>query len=186
MQRSSNVLDIPNLEVKEAFFTQLTAGFVEKGYSYTENSYMQIREALKTGDLQSILEIIKSIFASIPYQLHVNAEAYYHSIFFSIMNVLGFNIDAEVSVLYGRIDAVLELQNNVYVFEFKYETCPLEADVNDKKKIFEKALKNGMKQINEKGYANKYKGSGKTIYQAVFAFLGRDSIEMESSVTFAN
>ena len=39
-----------------------------------------------------------------------------------------------------------------------------------------------MKQIEDRGYCKKYAGSGKTIYQAVFAFLGRDEIEMATSV----
>ena len=39
-----------------------------------------------------------------------------------------------------------------------------------------------MKQIKDKGYADKYEGSGKAIYHAAFAFLGRDEIEMRSEV----
>jgi hypothetical protein len=36
-----------------------------------------------------------------------------------------------------------------------------------------------MKQIDEKGYAKKYAGSNKAVHQVVFAFLGRDNIEMK-------
>ena len=39
-----------------------------------------------------------------------------------------------------------------------------------------------MKQIADRGYADKYIGSGKAIYQAAFVFLGRDEVEMVSSV----
>ena len=39
----------------------------------------------------------------------------YHSIFIAVMNVLGFKIDAEVSVSKGRIDAVLELKTKYSV-----------------------------------------------------------------------
>ena len=35
-----------------------------------------------------------------------------------------------------------------------------------------------MKQIKVMGYANKYTGSGKDVFIAAFAFLGRDNIEM--------
>jgi hypothetical protein len=38
-----------------------------------------------------------------------------------------------------------------------------------------------MQQIIDKGYADKYKGSGKKIYTAVFVFIGRDEIEMKCS-----
>jgi len=44
--------------------------------------------------------------------------------------------------------------------------------------LIESTLEDGMRQIRERGYANKYQGSGKTVYQVAFAFLGRDDIEM--------
>ena len=46
------------------------------------------------------------------------------------------------------------------------------------KELFKKALEGGMRQIESRGYAKKYVGSGKRIYKAAFAFLGRDDIEM--------
>ena len=176
------LLEIPNLEVRDAFFEQLTAGLTEQGSVFTSNVFMHIRKALRVGDLQSIRTVLKSLFAAIPYQLHINTEAYYHSIFFSVMTVLGFKIDAEVPVSRGRIDAVLEQKDKVYVFEFKYVACKPDADDGEKRKLIEKALNLGMKQINDRGYANKYKGSGKTVYLAAFAFLGKDIVEMESQV----
>ena len=180
------VLEIPNREVKIAFFTHLTSGLIEQEHDFTSGIYRQIRTALRTGDMQSVLAVLRSLFAAIPYQLHVDKEAYYHSIFISIMNVLGFDIDAEVSVSKGRIDAVLELNDKVYILEFKYQSCPPETGESEKKALFEKALEQGMKQINDRGYADKYKGSGKTIYLAAFAFLGRDNIEMESKIQVAS
>ncbi|MCL1975948.1 MAG: PD-(D/E)XK nuclease domain-containing protein [Firmicutes bacterium] len=39
------------------------------------------------------------------------------------MSVLGFNTEAEVSMAKGRIDAVLELEDKVYIMEFKYKDC---------------------------------------------------------------
>ena len=35
-----------------------------------------------------------------------------------------------------------------------------------------------MKQIKDRGYAAMFEGSGKAIYQAAFAFLGRDDIAL--------
>ena len=179
------LLEIPNLEVRNAFFRHLTAGLVENDHILTDNEYYKIQQALKTGDLQNILNILKYLFSSIPYQLHVDKEAYYHSIFIAVMNVLGFKIDAEVSVSKGRIDAALELEDKVYIFEFKYVNCPPDADESTRKEISDKALKLGMKQISDKGYTGKYIGSGKIIYQAAFAFLGRDNVNMLSKIIAA-
>ena len=178
------LLEIPNLEVREAFFMSITAGLTENKYENTSEAFRQINKALKTGDLQIILDMLRSLFRSIPHQLHINKEAYYHSIFFSVMKVLGFKIDAEVSVSKGRIDAVLELGDKIYVFEFKYKHCPPDTEEDKKREIADKALELGMKQINDRGYADRYTGSGKTIYKAAFVFLGRDNVEMfATSVT---
>jgi len=78
----------------------------------------------------------------------------------------------------GRVDAVLELGDKAFVFEFKYKDCPKDAAPEAKRAIFDSALEEGIGQIKNRGYAKKYEGSGKTVYQAAFAFLGRENIEM--------
>ena len=96
------------------------------------------------------------------------------------MSALGFDMDVEMSVSKGRVDAVLELDDTVYVMEFKYTKCAPGTDAEEKQKLFEKALDDAMKQISDRGYALKYQGSGKTVYQAAFAFLGRDDIKLRT------
>ncbi|MCL2165749.1 MAG: ATP-binding protein [Clostridiales bacterium] len=172
------LLDIPNFEVKDAFHLQLVSALTESGDVQAGRAQMEIRDALRAGDLQQMLAILRGLFASIPYELHVDAEAYYHSIFYAVMTVLGFDMDAEVSVSKGRVDAILELADKVYVMEFKYSKYPLETIDEEKQKRFDQALRSAMDQIKDRGYHKKYAGSGKTIYLAAFAFLGRDDIEM--------
>ena len=172
------VLDIPNNEVRTAFSTQMVSALTESGDVRAGQAQIEISVALESGDLQKMLDILRGLFASIPYQLHVKEEAYYHSIFYAVMTLLGFDMDVEVSTSRGRVDAVLELDDKVYVLEFKYEKCPPETSDDEKKKLFETALDDAMKQINDRGYCDRYKGSGKEIYKAAFAFLGRDEIEM--------
>ena len=172
------IMGIPNYEVRVAFNLHILAEFTEKSGSFTESAHRRIKAALEAGDLQSMLVIMRSLFASIPYELHIKQEQYYHSIFYAILNLLGFDIDAEVSVSGGRVDAVLELGDKVYVIEFKYEHCEKDAAPEERQLLSEKALTAGMKQIRDRDYADKYAGSGKTVYQAAFAFLGRDDVEM--------
>ena len=175
-------VDIPNNEVRESLYMNIITEFTEQDADTSETAYLRSKEALRTGDLQKLLDILKGLFASIPYQLHIDREAYYHSIFYAVMSVLGFNMDAEVSTSKGRIDAVLELEDKVYVMEFKYDDCEPGAVPEAKQKIFDKALEDGMNQIKAMGYADKFVGNGKNIYQAAFAFLGRDDIEMRVEV----
>ena len=171
-------LDIPNMEVREAFHLQIISEFTESGLTLADSAYRRIADSLKNGDLLVMLETLRTLFASIPYELHVRAEAYYHSIFFAVITLLGFDIDAEVSTSRGRIDAVLELDDKVYIIEFKYAECPINTSEETKRAIVNKTLADGIEQINKKGYANKYQAGGKTIIKAAFVFLGRDEIEM--------
>jgi hypothetical protein len=62
--------------------------------------------------------------------------------------------------------------------EFKYRECTADATAEQKQKLFNDTLNEAMAQIEQKGYADKYLNSGKTVYKAAFAFLGRDDIEM--------
>ncbi|MCL1810547.1 MAG: PD-(D/E)XK nuclease domain-containing protein, partial [Clostridiales bacterium] len=172
------VLGMPNSEVRKAFDLHVATAFTGKKQAYVKNAQLDIAEALQGGDLQKVLELLRGLFASIPYEIHVDREAYYHSVFYAVMNVLGFDIDAEVSTAGGRVDAVMELEDKAYVIEFKYGKCEQGASQEEKKKLFEKALGEGMGQIKSRGYAKKYEGSGKKVHLAAFAFLGRDDIEM--------
>ncbi|MCL1808955.1 MAG: ATP-binding protein [Clostridiales bacterium] len=182
----SYLLGIPNLEVREALNMNIIAEFTEKGDDHAETAYWRIKESLDAGNLDGMLGILKALFASIPYQLHIDREAYYHSIFYAVMNVLGFDTDVEVSTAKGRIDATLELEDAVYVMEFKYKDCGPDASDEARQRLAETALQEGMKQIKDRGYAKKYEGSGKKVYLAVFAFLGRDDIEMRVEELFHN
>jgi len=173
------LLDIPNFEVRQAFNMHVLTALSGSSDVYAGQARREIYEALSSGDLQKMLDILRGLFASIPYQLHIDREAYYHSIFYAIMNVLGFHTDVEVSVSKGRVDAVLELDDKVYILEFKYRDCTPEASSEVKRKLFTEALAEGIKQIKDRGYADKYSGSGKTLFRAAFAFLGRDDIEMQ-------
>jgi len=172
------VLDIPNFEVRDAFGMQVLSALTESGDVWADRAQIEIGRALEAGDLHKMLEILRRLFASIPYELHVPSEAYYHSIFYAAMTLLGFDMDTEVSVSRGRIDAVLEFEDKVYVMEFKYKNCTADASEKEKQGLFAEALDEGMKQIKDRGYSAKYKGSGKEIYHAAFAFLGRDEIEL--------
>lgn len=176
------VMGIPNYEVNTALNLQILAEFTEKGEIYAETAYRKIKDSLQTGNLKNMLSILKRLFASIPYQLHISNEAYYHSIFYAIMNLLGFDVDAEVSVSGGRIDGTLELDDKIYVIEFKYENYAFDSDAAVKQNLLAKVLDAGMKQIEDRGYCNKFAGSQKTIYQVVFAFLGRDEIDMRYNI----
>ncbi|MCL1914136.1 MAG: ATP-binding protein [Eubacteriaceae bacterium] len=175
-------LRMPNYEVGRAFHLQVLSGLSNSGDLKASQFRIGMVNALGNGDLGAVLALMKSIFASIPYHIHVALEAYYHSVFYAALNVLGFDIQAEVATSRGRVDAILELGEKVYIFEFKYEDCPAGASEEEKTKAYTPSLDKAMDQIKAKGYYEKFIGRGKEIYLAAFAFLGRDSIYMKAEV----
>lgn len=141
------LLDYPNKEVKEAFLTYLFEGFTTSHLGEVQIVARQLRQCLQQQDLERFIEIMQSLFAKIPYTLHIQEEAYYHSLFYIVAVLLGVEIDVEVLTDKGRIDGVIELKKTIYVIEFKYGKAG--SDLNT---LTEKALA----QIRKKHYTQRY------------------------------
>ena len=112
-------LDFPNDEVRVAFTFKLLAA---KGVG-TLSNLSRLRATLllsaAEGNVKQFAVGIESLFAQIPYELHIRDERYYHSVFLSFMMALGAKVEGEKSVAGGRVDAVLEMPSHLYVIEFK-------------------------------------------------------------------
>ena len=90
---------------------------------------------------QGLTPFTHIFFADIPYDLQINKEKYYQTIFYLIFSLIGLKVEAEVKTNKGRIDAVI-IDKNIYIFEFKFN--------GDKNKA--------LSQIKEKKYFEKYQG----------------------------
>ena len=137
-------LGYPNFEVENSFQYALL-----KSYSHTETNghLISLIRALRKDDFETFFETLKIFFAKIPYDLQINKEKYYQTVFYLIFSLIGLKVEAEIKTNKGRIDAVI-IDKDVYIFEFKF---------NGNK---DKALG----QIKEKKYFEKYQGNGKEIY----------------------
>jgi hypothetical protein len=113
-------LNYPNFEVKQAFITYLLANFTHNGLEEIQPAANRLRQYLQAENLESFINVIKALFAKIPYPLHLEQEAYYHSLFYMIAILMGVEIDLEVLTSKGRIDGVLALTDKIYLIEFKY------------------------------------------------------------------
>ncbi|MFN8490102.1 MAG: AAA family ATPase [Caldilineaceae bacterium] len=111
----------PNYEVEDAFLTYLLGAYsyLDKGRS--ENYLWQLVDALQTRNLEQFFELLKIFFAQIPYNLQIRQEKYYQTIFYLIFTLIGLRVQAEVCTNQGRIDAVIELTKQIYIFEFKLD-----------------------------------------------------------------
>ncbi|MCX6583689.1 MAG: AAA family ATPase [Candidatus Aminicenantes bacterium] len=140
-------LSYPNKEVRDSFLTYLLGEFSRKDMSFSGRFLKRINELVKAGDMDGFIRESKSLFASIPYQIFIRErETYYHSIIYLILKLAGADVRCEVPTNTGRIDAVLETGNKIYIMEFKLGS-ELEA----------------LEQIKKMKYYEKYLGSGKEI-----------------------
>ena len=112
---------------------------------------------LREHDCELFFDTLRVFFADIPYDLHINREKYYQTIFYLIFSLIGLKVEAEVKTNKGRIDAVI-IDSDVHIFEFKLD--------GDKDKA--------LAQIKDKGYFEKYQAKGKKIYLFGVEFTGRN------------
>ena len=137
-------LGYPNFEVKNSFIDILLKNFTESNKpEKTESLIFPIQEAILANDLEKFFSLLKSYFASIPYDLIPKKELnekYFQLIFYLLMRVTSFRVNTEDRTNLGRIDLVLESDTDVYVFELKVNSSATAA----------------LEQIKEKKYYEKY------------------------------
>ena len=141
------VLNYPNFEVKQAFITYLFDSFTQNELGEIQPAAENLRDYLQTENLEGFMSIIRALFAKIPYPLHIEQEAYYHSLFYMILVLMGVEIDLEVLTDKGRIDGVLAFEEKIYLIEFKYGKAGSKMD-----SLTNKALK----QIKAKNYDERF------------------------------
>ena len=137
-------LGYPNFEVKNSFIDILLKNFTESNKpEKTESLIFPIQEAILSNDLEKFFSLLKSYFASIPYDLIPKKELnekYFQLIFYLLMRVTSFRVNTEDRTNLGRIDLVLESDTDVYIFELKVNSSATAA----------------LEQIREKKYYEKY------------------------------
>ncbi len=151
-------LVFPNFEVKKSWLNYLLADFTQQPVTTIQPVYVQMLEALEKENLETFIQHLRVLFAKIPYTLHLNKEAYYHSLFYMILTLMGVTIDLEVLTDKGRIDGVLELTEKIYVIEFKYGAT------------LSQLTQQAMAQLKDRRYAERYLATGKKILLLGVAF----------------
>ena len=147
-------LGYPNREVRQSLNESLLDYLVNDSTQQMANS-VQLYRLLEANDFAGLETLFHAFFASIPYEWYTNNdvanfEGYYASVFYSYFAALGLNITVEDSSSHGRADMAVHFNDNVYLFEFK---------------VVELASAGAaMAQLQEKGYADKYRGLNQPIH----------------------
>ena len=141
------LLNFPNTEVRESFFTYLLTAYSGSKLSKTQPDLSDIREYLNEGKIKSATNILESYLAHIPGKLRIPAERYYQSLLYMALSLAGMKTELERWTATGVLDGVLELPQRIYFIEFKYAKTG---------KAETQAL-NAVNQIKTKNYAQAWR-----------------------------
>jgi len=152
-------LAIPNQEVRQSLLGSIAQFMTKNTNSITPTN--NIKKALFNQDFNSLELNIKSLFASIPYNLFTRNkmyeyEGYYVSVFYSYIKALGFDIVGEDCTNKGRIDLTIKMPNSIIIIEFKVDG------------------KSALEQIKDKRYHEKYLDEKKDIFIVGIEFSKED------------
>ena len=144
----SYVLAPPNFEVRDA----LKRGYLSQVMGLKDGPFDTLVDRAKrqiaSGDWKGYLhESLFGLYASIPVDWHIKDEAEAKRYFQLFASMTGANPQPEVAYIFGYADAVIETPSEVYVFEFKYR----------------KSAKAAIRQIRERGYADKWIGGKRPV-----------------------
>lgn len=152
-------LKAPNREVQTSLSNSILMYLSNlSSLSVTRNeAYM----SLMNPNLEHFKQTLITLFASIPYTNYTknniaDYEGYYSSVIFAYIYSLGLDTKVEDCTNKGRIDLTVNFNNNVYIIEFKVDK------------------ENGLEQIKQKNYQQKYLNQNKNIYLVSINFSSED------------
>ena len=154
-------LDLPNQEVRQGFAQCLYQHVAAKwGTSQRNGLYRAWSHFRRNYDLDAFIESFKGFFAGIPYQWEQDNknEHYYHALLYTLLTSFGADIRAEEPTAKGQADLTLLMPKGIYVMEIKYEHTADEA----------------LAQIDQKGYAEKYRLDGRPITKIGISFSSKE------------
>ena len=133
-------LGFPNREVERGFTRLLSNHYIprEKGSAtFALSSF--VRE-IRSGNTESFMTRMAAMFADGNYQVIGDCEIYFQNTMYVFFKMLGFHVEVERHTSRGRIDAVMQTKDYVYIIEIKTDQS---ADI-------------ALRQIEEKGYATPF------------------------------
>ncbi len=147
-------LSYPNYEVQNAFMHHLLDAFSSASNGLIGGYLWDLLEALQAQAWEEFFAALDVFFAGIPYDIQISQERYYQTVFYLIFKLMGLQIGAEVRTNRGRIDAVIEVDEGIFIFEFKLDGTAEAA----------------LEQIAARGYDEQYRQVEKHIYHIGVAF----------------
>ena len=143
-------LGYPNLEVQSSLNASLLVGLgVDESIAFNQRQHLI--GLLQTNDLAGMRALFHAFFATIPHDWYRNSpiaqyEGYWASVFYSYFAALGVDTVLEDATNKGRIDMAVRWLGQTWLFEFKVVELVPEG--------------RALQQLQDKGYADKYRADG--------------------------
>ena len=147
-------LGYPNREVRQSLNDVLLARLAG-GRENRALAAGRLYERFLANDLTGVESEFRALFAGIPTDWHrrneiARFEGYYASVFYAALAALGMDLTVEEASGAGRLDLMMRFEERVYLFEFK---------------VAERAGEGAaLRQLAERGYADKYRAKGEPIH----------------------
>lgn len=153
------LLTYPNKEVQDSMYRHLLGAFRHAPTADTQPLIVDIKKSLDQLEIGRFIELINSLFDSLPYQIFIRKqEAFFHAILHIALNATGMFIETEVSTSNGRVDAVIHTDNVIYILEIKLDS----------------SAELAMKQIKNRSYGTKYLHTNKEVFALGINFSSKD------------
>ena len=152
-------LGYPNLEVRESMAHGLLEYATRRAFE-AEDHGEALAELLAAEDFEGFGERLRAYLSGIPHQWYDNSEierfeAHYASMLYLSFRAIGLDLVVEDPSSHGRADMVVFHGGKVFVLEFK---------MAGEDEAPQAALDRAMKQMRERGYADKYRDRGEPIH----------------------
>lgn len=147
-------LGFPNKEVRQGFAECLYRHVTARNASSDSALFRAFKLFQRNDNLADFIEALKVFFAGVPYHLDNHNEHHYHALLYTLLTAFGADIRAEEPSAKGRADLVLLVPKGIYIIELKYDGTADEA----------------LAQIEQKGYADKYRHDGRPITKVGISF----------------
>ena len=142
------ILGAPNHEVRGAIRAGWFNGIVKVPSTEFDALVDVAKRQVAAGDVRNLIgETLYRVYAKIPPEWKIRSEADVKRHFRLFMEMLGAKVSAEEGSAFGYADAIIETRKFVWVFEFKFNRSAAVA----------------VRQIREKGYADRYRGDRRPV-----------------------
>ena len=146
---SSYRLGFPNREVREGFIKYLLSFYMPKSHDKNTFAVSQFVRDVRSGNAEGFMQRLEDFFAQGDYQVMGDLEIYFQNTLYVFFTLMGFYVHVERHTTRGRMDAVIQTPDYIYILELKMNQS---ADA-------------ALRQIEEKGYARPFESDSRTLYK---------------------